>query len=125
MAICRIGYDRRVANDDEAPNRIREWREKRGLSQVDLARLLHVTPSALNKVEKGTRGLDQLWMRRIGAALNVSPAELLPAEDNPWALDSEERKLIDSYRHAEERDREKLQIVADVVLGYRHQGMAA
>ena len=118
MEKWQSGYNRIVANDDFPVNRIRELREEIGLSQADLARLANVTPSALNKLEKGTRGLDQHWMQRLAPLLGVTPAELLPLEDNPWSLSQDERELITSYRRAEHEDREKLRMVADVVLGY-------
>lgn len=119
------GYIRLVADNTKAPNRIRELREAIGMTQAELARRINVTPPALQKVERGTRGLDQQWMRRIAPALGVTPADLLPIEDNPWALAPVERELIDSYRHAEDEDRDKLMKVADVVLGYRHRDLAA
>jgi transcriptional regulator with XRE-family HTH domain len=121
----QIGYIRLVSDNTKAPNRIRELREAIGMSQAELARRINVTPPALQKVEVGTRGLDQQWMRRIAPALGVTPADLLPLEDNPWALQPNERALIDSYRHAEDEDRDKLMKVADVVLGYRHRDLAA
>lgn len=119
------GYIRLVVDNTHAPNRIRELREAMGLSQAELARRIHVTPPALQKVEKGTRGLDQDWMRRIAPILGVTPAELLPAQDNPYALTAEERALIDGYRRADSDDREKLRKVADVVLGFRAEDLAA
>ena len=94
MAIGQIVYIRAVANDDEAPNRIQELIDAAGISQAELARRANTTVSALNKVIKGTRGLDQEWMRRLAPHLGVSPAELLPMEDNPMILDEAERDLI-------------------------------
>lgn len=119
MDISHTGYIRLVANDTAPPNRIRELREERGISQAELARRISVTAPALQKVEAGARKLDQQWMRRIARALDVEPADLLPVVDNPWGLSDEERALIASYRHATADDREKLSRVADVVLGYK------
>ena len=119
------GYIRLVTDNTKAPNRIRELREAIGMSQAELARRINVTPPALQKVEVGTRGLDQQWMRRIAPVLGVTPADLLPIEDNPWALRPDERELIDSYRQADNADREKLIGVAEVMLGFRHQDLAA
>jgi transcriptional regulator with XRE-family HTH domain len=125
MDNSQIGYIRLVTDNTKAPNRIRELREAIGMSQAELARRINVTPPALQKVECGTRGLDQQWMRRIAPVLGVTPADLLPIEDNPWALEPAERELIDSYRHAGDDDREKLMKVADVVLGFKHRDLAA
>jgi transcriptional regulator with XRE-family HTH domain len=115
----QTGYVRLVADNTKAPNRIRELREAQGLSQAELARQINVTPPALQKVEIGSRKLDQQWMRRIAKALGCDPADLLPPEDNPWSLTDEERALIDHFRHAKEEDQEKFLRVADVVLEYR------
>lgn len=125
MASGQIVYIRRVANDTEPPNRIRELREALGLSQQELARMANCDPTALNKVEKGTRGLDQKWMRRLAPHLNVTPAELLPLEDNPYQLSDEEREMIDRLRSADDRGRQTFRGVADAVLPFRHRDDAA
>lgn len=121
MAIVQSGYKGRVANDDTPPNRIRELREERGLTQVDLAKLVHSTPSALNKLEKGSRGLDQQWMRRLATALSIAPADLLPREDNPNILDDDESRLIDSYRRATREQRDYFERVSDAIMPWRGQ----
>jgi transcriptional regulator with XRE-family HTH domain len=116
METGRNGYLRRVANDTIAPNRIRELREALGISQKGLAEMAHVSPSALNKLEMGSRGLDLEWMRRLAPLLGVSPAELLPLSDNPDILNDEEREILTRYRAASSQDREKFDKVADVIL---------
>ena len=116
MAIVQIGYIRRVANDTDAPNRIRELRDALGISQAELARRANVTPSALNKVELGTRGLDQDWMRRLAPHLGVAPADLLPEEDNPFGLSPEERDLINRLRSANKSTRQTFDRVAAAML---------
>jgi transcriptional regulator with XRE-family HTH domain len=118
MANGQNGYKRHVANDTSAPNRIRELREAIGMSQAELARRANVTPSALNKLELGSRGLDQDWMRRLAPILGVAPADLLPLEDNPDVLSDEERVLIERFRSASARDRATLARVADAVLPF-------
>ncbi len=121
----RYGYIRLVADNTKAPNRIRELREAIGMSQAELARRINVTPPALQKVETGSRGLDQHWMRRIAPVLGVTPADLLPIADNPWCLDGAERDLIHRYREAASEDQDKLRRVADVVLPFRGADIAA
>lgn len=124
MANGQIVYYRRVANDTEAPNRIRELREAIGMSQAELARRAHVTAQALNKIEKGTRGLDLDWMLRLAGPLStperpVTPADLLPRYANPYSLDADERALIDARREADQPQRETFQRVAEAMLPYR------
>lgn len=118
METGQIGYIRRVANDTHAPNRIRELREAKGLTQADLAQLANVTPSALNKLEKGSRGLDQEWMRRLARILDCEPADLLPDTDNRWRLTDDERDFLERYRAAGAKERETFGKVADAILPY-------
>lgn len=112
MATATIFYIRRVANDDEAPNRIEEHRLAIGMSQAELARLTHCDPATINKIERGQRGLDQAWMRRIAPVLGVQPADLLPREDNPYGLSPEERDLIERLRSTDKRGRDTIHTLA-------------
>lgn len=115
MANGQIVYIRRVANDDDAPNRIQELLDAKGMSQAELARLSNTSVSALNKVIKGTRGLDQEWMRRLAPHLGVAPAELLPREDNPLILDEAERDLLARYRRSSGATRQQLERVSRAI----------
>lgn len=124
MAHGQIVYIRRVANDTEAPNRIRELREAIGLSQAELARRVNCDSTTLNKVENGKRGLDLDWMMRLAPALTtadrpVAPADLLPRSANPYLLDQDERRLIDARREAPEMQRDTFQKVAEAMLPFR------
>ncbi|WP_294277619.1 helix-turn-helix transcriptional regulator [uncultured Sphingomonas sp.] len=106
-----------MANDDSAPNRIQELLDAQGMSQADLARVANVSFSALNKVIKGTRGLDQEWMRRLAPHLGVSPAELLPVEDNPLSLSKDEKALLARYRAADRGTKAQLTRVTEALTG--------
>lgn len=117
MAICRIGYIGRVANDTEAPNRIRELREALGISQAELARRANTEPSTLNKVELGKRGLDQRWMNILAPLLGVAPSELLPVHEQGIVLTDAERAMIERLRAADPRVRETFDRVTSAVLG--------
>lgn len=121
----RIGYLQLVANDTQAPNRIRELREARGLAQNQLAEIINVTPSALNKLERGTRGLNQEWMRRIAKALGCAPVDILPDADNPSRLSAEEQEMLDRLRAATKRDRETLLRVSEAIIPYSVPSKAA
>lgn len=121
MAKGQIVYIRRVANDLTPPNRIQELLDAKGMKQAELARLANVTVSALNKVVKGTRGLDQDWMRRLAPHLGVSPAELLPREDNPLVLSEQERELLERYRAADTSTQDQLRRVSAAIIPFGHK----
>lgn len=65
-------------------NRIKELREKAGMSQERLAEAIQTGRSQIVKLERGERRLTVDWMIRIAKALDVSPKELMPSsEDMP------------------------------------------
>lgn len=61
-------------------NRIKEIRKEQNLTQSELANLLGVNQSIVQKLETGATDLDIPWMRRLAKALNVSVLELLPKD---------------------------------------------
>ena len=77
-----------------AENRIAELRRARGLSLDDLAAITGSARQTLHHVETGRVRLSLDWMRIIGRALDVSPAELLLPEDVPYRLSAEELELL-------------------------------
>ncbi len=72
-------------NNGARPNRIRELREAKDISQGQLADL--VTPPTsqpqIDRLEKGDRKLTQDWMTKIAKALGVSAKDLLLDESKP------------------------------------------
>lgn len=66
--------------DDNAAmtrNRLREWRKKRGLSQVQLAARADIDPSYVQRIESGSRGLSLPLAEQLAKILEVSVPELL------------------------------------------------
>ena len=59
------------------PNRIRELRERAGLSQSGLGKLSGTSYQQIYKLEKGINVLTTEWMVRLGVALGVRPAALI------------------------------------------------
>lgn len=80
------------------PNRIKELRIAKGLSQDALAELANTSQPQIDRLEKGQRNLTQTWMTRIAKALGVRPAELLPESRGitPDQLDEIARALKDA-----------------------------
>jgi len=124
MAYSNIRYLRIVANDDEAPNRIRELREAAGLKQDRLADIVGMHQSTLSKLEKGSRGLGFDDMRRIANALNVAPVDLMPHSDHGMVLTDAERELIMRLRQSDDRERETFDRVAAAILPDLDKGSA-
>jgi transcriptional regulator with XRE-family HTH domain len=116
LEMPKIGYARRVANDDTPPNRIRELREALGLSQAELARRANVVPSTMNKLENGARGLDQDWMERLAPLLGVAPAELLPVDAMPYNLSDEEQAMLLLFRSADDTQRRQIRAMIQALL---------
>ena len=68
---------------DEPPNRIAEWRKRRGLTQAALAKRCKPTiaQQQIHKLERGERRLTDEYMRILARALNCTSHELLPLTD--------------------------------------------
>ena len=64
--------------EERSPNRIRELRERAGLSQAELGRLIGVSGPQVSRLEIGSRQLTQNLMQRLSRALGVNPPDLLP-----------------------------------------------
>lgn len=65
------------------PNRIKELRVARGLTQSKLADQAGTSNQMIGLLEKGERQLTQDWMIRLSAVLNVQPAELIAEAPPP------------------------------------------
>src|SRR4051812_28924717 len=73
--------------------RVRELREKQGLSIAELARRSDLTRNGLSRVELGARTPSSVTVEKIAAGLNVDPGELFPKELAPHSL--EERRFAE------------------------------
>ena len=58
-------------------SKIKTYRKKAGLSQIQLAEKLNVTNRAVSNWESGSNGIDIELIPAICAALNVAPNDLL------------------------------------------------
>jgi transcriptional regulator with XRE-family HTH domain len=55
--------------------RLREWREKRALTQEELGQKAGVTRGTVNRIEQGADAFPTT-VRKLAAALGIDPAEL-------------------------------------------------
>jgi transcriptional regulator with XRE-family HTH domain len=58
------------------PDKIRNHRLRRALSQRDLAKLAGMQPSTLNRIELGKQQPRPSTLRRLARALKVKPQDL-------------------------------------------------
>jgi transcriptional regulator with XRE-family HTH domain len=101
------------------PNRIREWREARGLSQQELADMAGCSKMQISGLERGRPQLDVHWMQRLAPHLGVTPGELLTLDDNPAAgIGPEEAHLLELFRNAPSDVRAQLLRVSEALTGY-------
>lgn len=92
------------------PNRIRFWREKRGLSRAALGEQLGCHHLTVEKLERGKMEVTLTWLQKISSKLGVAPSQLL---DETWGNNlSDEIKLVPFFAWDEaEREVEQDQIL--------------
>ena len=61
-------------------NRIREFREKLGLTQVELARRARIASPNLSNLERGQLAPWPRIKRKLARVLKTTPEELFPSE---------------------------------------------
>lgn len=65
----------------EVGQRIRDWRQRREMSQAEVARVAGITQASLSNYENGKRDLPLSTLLGVSAALNVSLGDLLDLPD--------------------------------------------
>ena len=86
----------------EIGKRIREYREKRGMSQKELADKIGVSNSRVSNWEQGINRPDADILADLCRVLKVSPSELLDVHLSTDELSDQERKVIQAYRTKKE-----------------------
>lgn len=62
---------------------LREWREHRQLSQMQLSDRMDCSISKLSKLESGEQRMTDYWMGSAAYALGIEPEDLLHHPDKP------------------------------------------
>lgn len=98
---------------------IRELRTAKGLSQVELGNLLHVTKKAVSRWETG-RGLpDSSLLLPLSEILDVSVDEILQGEFRaPTELETEDRKKLDAINSFLKYCREKRNMINSFIVTF-------
>lgn len=93
---------------DEIIKTIKAIRDKRGISQREMARRMGVHPSVYNRFENGTRTPNTGTIVKIADILGVDPAELL------GRYSAEFNRLWDTFQHlSPERQRRVLEFAEE------------
>ena len=88
--------------------RLREVRIMRGLSQSELAEMIHVSREAYTLYELGKRHPSMETLVALSEALNISTDYLLGRTDRPfpgYEMTFEEQNLVERYRELDSRGR--------------------
>lgn len=98
---------------DQAPNRIRQLRLARALTQTALGNLIGVSKVTVQALEVGRIQLSLDYMKRIGSAFGLPPVDLLHETEQNQFLRDEEMALVRAYRAAGPLQREMIHRVAE------------
>lgn len=96
----------------EIGSRIRKYREKKGISQTELAQMLGIKNNRVSNWEQGLNRPDADILAKLCCLLDVSPSELLGVQLMDGELSEQERKVIAAYR-----SRPELQQAVNILLG--------
>jgi len=84
---------------------IKILRERYGLSQAEMGEIAHVSDKAISSWENGTRLPRMGAIERMANYFGITKSELIEGESSS-SLSTDEWKLIDLYRNAEESARQ-------------------
>ena len=105
--------------------RLREERDRLGLSQLAMAEVCGVTMRSLRNYEKGDRQPDASCLAAMATAgadvLYILTGQRSGAAVPPPALKPEEAALLDNYRHSPE-DQQRLLRETSAAFAQRHRG---
>jgi len=82
----------------EIGSRIRKYREKKGISQTELAQMLGIKNNRVSNWEQGHNRPDADILTKLCYVLDVSPSELLGVQLTDNELSEQERKVVAAYR---------------------------
>lgn len=106
---------------DRPPNRIREWRAERRLTQKELGALTGHTGVLISHWEVGRRDPGLAQLQSLARALQVDTVDLLNRDDNPQAMDQQAKDFMRVWPHIDEDGREQLRGVAEKFAGFKAQ----
>lgn len=96
-------------------DRLREERQKRGLSQTDLAKKTGLQPSAVSHFETGERSPSFANLRRLADALSVSIDHLIGRKAEPPSGGAVADKLYRNFEQMTASDQQTIAQMAELL----------
>jgi transcriptional regulator with XRE-family HTH domain len=81
-------------------NYLRQWREKRGLTQEQLAEKVGTVKGVISLLESEKRPLSSKWLRKFADALDTTPGRILDIDPDEVSAD-----ILDIWDHIDADDR--------------------
>lgn len=110
-----------LMTEQELPNRIREWRKRRDLTQAQLGERVGLSAVHIGHLEGGRREISLSHMRAIARVLEISTADLLCIDDNPLSATPRGQRLMHNWTDADESGRQAIERVAESLSNFRPQ----
>lgn len=98
----------------EERNHLRAWREKREMTQEELAEKVGTTKAVISLLENEKRPLSSKWLRKLAEALETQPGYILDYDPNDLSSD-----IFDIWDNIDQRDRAQ---AARVLSTFRRTG---
>lgn len=108
------------------PNRIRQLRKERNLTQLEIAHLVGVKEPTISNYETGKREPDKETWIKLAGVLGVTVDYLMglsnastekTAAPKGDGLSDGAKRLVERYENASEEDRRRILAVVDAVVG--------
>lgn len=96
--------------------RVKYYREKRGMEQMALAKMLGVKSNAISNWEHGRTRPDLNQIPKICAALEIGFYELFGADDPMRTFTEKERAIIEDYRYLNDQNKSVLNAVLSTLV---------
>ena len=91
-----------------------DLRQKRGMTQRQIAEAIGASVQQVCALENGTRKLAPEWIDRLSKVLKCSKAELF-GEDAPEPLTNREKAFLEMFRNLSEREQDGIMAAFNVL----------
>ena len=96
-----------------ASDRIANLRKDHNWTQEELGKILNISQSVLNRIEKGTRPIRDEELKLFANVFNVSTDYLVGNKKLMQPIDEEEKDLLKNFRSLTSEGRNALKVVLD------------